>query len=86
MKGTHTKLFLIFFFAFRRNRVVPRTSPRMAAQNTADAEVQPFDDAVDGDGFYHILRAGRPKTADARTKRREKFLVKFNRPNQQVFQ
>lgn len=64
-------------------RVVPASAPRVAAQETAYGEVQPFCGAVLAQGFDGVLRAGGREAARGRGERRDKTLVEAYGGNQQ---
>ena len=71
---------------FGRNRVVARASPRVAAQQAANAQIYAFAQAMDADGINHILGASGAKTANSGEQGGNKFLVESNAENQQAGQ
>lgn len=77
---------MLMRFFFRRDRVITGSAPRMAAAETADAEIQTFDNAVDLDSLYHILGASWTEAANTGEKGGYKFLVALNQQNQKPAQ
>lgn len=74
---------MLYFFL--RYRIISRTAPRMAAKYSFGAEPYTFNNPVDLNRLYHILRTSRAVTAASGAKRRYKILVESNRQNQQLF-
>ncbi len=50
-------------------------SPRMAAPDSFDAQITPFEDAMLQNGIFHVVTAGRTVTATCWEKGRNHILV-----------
>lgn len=60
---------------FIRNRVVTMTTPRMAPEDAAYAEIESLEGTMAEDGFHHILATRRGVAASGRGQRTDAPLV-----------